>query len=208
MKILTKKQLEEMECDRERLQEREEFYKHELRISRKLAMQAKAKCDQVKAERDQLKRELEAAKKKIPETVTFKERYETRFEELKKECKLQPEPHRLEIEFEDGSIDSLEGDAEELREFAEGINDAIDEDFVYIKGRYYRRDSIAAFEFHEGHPQEYNEAEIDEWADEALNNEIESWKVVVKKPFELPKGLAELAKNVDWTKTMFGGFVK
>jgi hypothetical protein len=205
MKILTKRALQKLEHGIVFQEERAHYFKEEARCTRKKLKAQNEKLNALRLERDHLGRMLEETKAKIPETATFSKLYEIRLVELKKSFKLKPKPHYLEIKFKDGEVKKVEGSTNALEELATIIEESIDEDFIFIEERYFRRGSIVAFEYYEGHPTEYTEIEIEEWAHEKLNEEMESWEVVVVKKSIGINFPSFVTKAVDRWKQTKGG---
>jgi hypothetical protein len=184
MKIVSNQILEGFKHEIAFQKERVDYFKTVVTNCRNELRKQKNKLEGVTGERDRLKRELEELK-----TIKFSEKYEKRLEELKKSFNLQPSLHYLEIQFDNGKSKKVEGSMNILEELTQTIDEAIDEDFIFIRERYFRRGNIVSFEFYEGHPAKYTEEEIEDWAREKLDDEMDSWEVVDKKKGGLVKWL-------------------
>ena len=220
MKIISKKSLNRLITEAEFQEARAQRFQADAVRSRQQLKKAQTRLEAARIERDHLRTETEDLKRKlgrVPNMVSLKERYEQRLEELKKGFNKQPEPHRLDIEFEDG-IKKVEGDLDELEELAAQINDSVDEDFIEINDRVYRREKIIAYQFREGHPTNYTDAEITDWAEERLEKEMEGWRVAETLQLEwkalspdFVKKVAESVKGWDLAQhfcRMEGRYVK
>jgi hypothetical protein len=147
---------------------------------------------QLQSERDKLKNQ-KAYPVNTEKKVKFFTYYAERLEWWKKKFDKKPEPHKLRIDYEGDYEfvikDNMEDIEKTLLEFTEA------KDFIEImdcetgQEIYVPVNKVSSYTVIPGHPNKYSDSEIEQWAKEQLDKEVQNWRVVkendgIKIPYD------------------------
>lgn len=138
-----------------------------------------------------LKRYDEIVQSFQPEMISFKDYYAERLEWWKKRFDKKPENHKLRIGWNDDfkiiEKNNMEAIEQTLNWFKKQKDFIEIEDFETNRKVVIPVNQIQDYAVIPGHPEPYSEEEIEAWAKEQLEKEMQRWKVV-KEDIQIRKG--------------------